>query len=70
MVLQADGGTRTASITGAYVALVMAVHKLMQNGLIAENPIIAQVAAISVGVVDGRPCWICAIRRTAAPRPT
>ena len=52
-VLQADGGTRTASITGAYVALVMAVHKLMQNGLIAENPIIAQVAAISVGVVDG-----------------
>ena len=53
-VLQADGGTRTASITGAYVALVMAVHKLMQNGLIAENPIIAQVAAISVGVVDGR----------------
>lgn len=54
-VLQADGGTRTASITGAYVALVMAVHKLMQNGLIAENPIIAQVAAISVGVVDGRP---------------
>ena len=50
-VLQADGGTRTASITGAYVALVMAVHKLMQNGLIAENPIIAQVAAISVGVV-------------------
>ena len=36
-VLQADGGTRTASITGAYVALVMAVHKLMQNGLIAEQ---------------------------------
>lgn len=54
-VLQADGGTRTASITGAYVALVMAVHKLMQNGLIDKNPIIAQVAAISVGVVDGRP---------------
>ena len=54
-VLQADGGTRTASITGAYVALVMAVHKLMQNGLIDKNPIIAQVAAISAGVVDGRP---------------
>lgn len=55
MFCRPTGGTRTASITGAYVALVMAVHKLMQNGLIAENPIIAQVAAISVGVVDGRP---------------
>ena len=54
-VLQADGGTRTASITGAYVALVLAIHKLMQNGLIQQNPIIGQVAAISVGVVDGRP---------------
>ena len=40
---------------GRIMALVMAVHSFMQNGLIAENPIIAQVAAISVGVVDGRP---------------
>ncbi len=54
-VLQADGGTRTASITGAYVALVLAVHKLMQNGLLDQNPIIGQVAAISAGVVDDRP---------------
>ena len=51
-VLQADGGTRTASITGAYVALVCAVHKLMQRGLIAQNPIVAQVAAISAGLVN------------------
>lgn len=54
-VLQADGGTRTASITGAYVALVLAVNKLMNNGLISENPIIGQVAAISAGIVDDRP---------------
>ena len=54
-VLTADGGTRTASITGAYVALVLAIHKLMQNGLIEENPIIGQVAAISAGIVDDRP---------------
>lgn len=61
-VLQADGGTRTASITGAYVALVMAVDKLMKNGLIDQNPIIGQVAAVSAGVVDDRPmldlCYI------------
>ena len=54
-VLQADGGTRTASITGAYVALVLAVHKLMQNGLLAENPIVGQVAAISAGIVGDIP---------------
>lgn len=54
-VLQADGGTRTASITGAYVALVLAVHKLMQNGILSENPIIGQVAAISAGIVDDTP---------------
>ena len=51
-VLQADGGTRTASITGAFVALCLAVHKLMENGLIIENPIISQVAAVSVGIVE------------------
>lgn len=54
-VLQADGGTRTASITGAYVALVLAVHKLMQNGILAENPIIGQVVAISAGIVEDCP---------------
>ena len=54
-VLEADGGTRTAAITGAYAALVMAVHKLMQNGLLAQNPIIGQVAAISAGIVGDIP---------------
>lgn len=54
-VLQADGGTRTASITGAYVALVMAVHKLIQNGLLQVNPIVGQVAAVSAGLVNDTP---------------
>ena len=50
-VLQADGGTRTASITGAYVALQDAVSSLLRCGAIARNPIIDQVAAISVGIL-------------------
>ncbi len=54
-VLQADGGTRTASITGAFVALAMAVDKLMKNGLVTKNPILSQVAAISAGVVEDTP---------------
>lgn len=53
-VIQADGGTRTAAITGAYVALCDAVDSLIQEGLLSENPIRDQVAAVSVGVVDGR----------------
>ncbi|MFL2541854.1 MAG: ribonuclease PH [Candidatus Latescibacterota bacterium] len=53
-VIQADGGTRTASITGAYVALVEAVKTLMNSGVIDADPLINQMAAISVGVVDGR----------------
>lgn len=54
-VLQGDGGTRTASITGGFVALALAVKKLMAQGLITENPIIHQVAAISAGIVDDVP---------------
>jgi len=54
-VLQADGGTRTASVTGAFVALALAVRKLMQNGLLTVNPIVGQIAAVSVGVVDDQP---------------
>ena len=50
-VLQADGGTRTASVTGAFVALTLAVHKLMQNGILTVNPIVGQIAAVSVGIV-------------------
>jgi ribonuclease PH len=53
-VLQADGGTRTAAITGAYVALADAVDWLRARGQIAASPLTAQVAAVSVGVVDGR----------------
>lgn len=53
-VIQADGGTRTASITGAYVALVEAVRRALKRGVIEEDPIRDQVAAVSVGVVDGR----------------
>ncbi len=55
-VLEADGGTRTASITGAMVALTLAVAKLMNEGKLAQSPIIHQVAAVSVGVVDDVPC--------------
>ena len=54
-VLQADGGTRTASITGSFVALRLAMEKLLADGVLKENPIREAVAAISVGVVDGVP---------------
>ena len=54
-VLQADGGTRTASITGAYVALHDAVEWLRQRNLLAGEPLIGSVAAISVGIVAGTP---------------
>lgn len=55
-VLEADGGTRTASITGAFVALTLAVDKLLHEGKILQSPINHQVAAISCGVVDDVPC--------------
>ena len=54
-VLQADGGTRTASITGAFVALSLAVRRLMASGRLAESPLLHPVAAVSVGIVAGRP---------------
>ncbi|MEE4195339.1 MAG: ribonuclease PH [Anaerolineae bacterium] len=54
-VLQADGGTRTASITGAYVAAMIAIQKLIDAGEVPSNVVKAQVAAISVGIVDGEP---------------
>ena len=54
-VLHADGGTRTAAITGAYVALELAVRKLIGKKLLKENPIREAVAAVSVGIVDGNP---------------
>jgi len=54
-VLQADGGTRTASITGAWVALRQATRYLMDEGLIGADPILDHVAAVSCGVFDGVP---------------
>ena len=51
-VIQADGGTRTASITGAFVALCIAVDRLIEEGKIVDSPIIRQVAAVSAGVID------------------
>jgi len=53
-VLQADGGTRCASITGAWVAASLALHGMRRDGLIRSDPAVEQVAAISVGVVQGR----------------
>ncbi|NLW45438.1 MAG: ribonuclease PH [Syntrophomonadaceae bacterium] len=52
-VIQADGGTRTASITGSFVAMCLAVRKLKEQGLIERMPVKDYVAAISVGIVDG-----------------
>jgi ribonuclease PH len=54
-VLQADGGTRTASITGGYVALVDAVNALMRKGTLRDSPVHGQVAAVSVGIWSGLP---------------
>ncbi len=55
-VMQADGGTRTASITGACVALELATRWMISEGLVERSPIRERVAAVSVGIVDGLPC--------------
>ena len=66
-VLQADGGTRTASITGAMVALTLAINKLMEEGKLLFSPIIHQVAAVSVGVVGDEPCCdLCYLEDSSA----
>ncbi len=54
-VIQADGGTRCASITGAYVALALACRKLIKNGIVKTSPILSEVAAVSVGIIEGTP---------------
>ena len=54
-VLQADGGTRTASVTAAYVAAAIALGKMMLQGDLRAWPLVGQLAAVSVGIVDGRP---------------
>jgi ribonuclease PH len=66
-VLQADGGTRTAAITGAFVALSLAVKKLQAEGKLKENPLLHAVAAVSVGVVDLQPLLdLCYVEDAAA----
>lgn len=54
-VIQADGGTRTTSISGGFIALALAVKKLMKERVLSVNPIVSNVAAISVGIVRGTP---------------
>lgn len=54
-VLQADGGTRTASVTGGYIALALAVKKLLKNGVMTVDPLTDTVAAVSVGIFKGQP---------------
>lgn len=55
-VIQGDGGTRTASITGGFIALAEAIEKLKRGGILTESPIIDYIAAVSVGVIEGKPC--------------
>ncbi len=55
-VIQADGGTRTASITGAFLALALAVNRLLDRKLLEYSPLLDFVAASSVGMIDGTPC--------------
>lgn len=55
-VLEADGGTRTAAITGGFVALVCAIDRLIREGKLKESPVVHQIAAISAGVIEGEPC--------------
>ncbi|HMS08970.1 MAG TPA: ribonuclease PH [Pyrinomonadaceae bacterium] len=54
-VIQADGGTRCASISGAYVALALACRRLVKQGIIKTNPILSEVAAVSVGIIEATP---------------
>lgn len=54
-VIQADGGTRTASITGGYVAMVDAINQLLKQGVISKNPLHGHVASVSVGIYQGTP---------------
>lgn len=55
-VIQGDGGTRTASITGGFIALAMAIDKLIAAKQLSESPIQDYIAAVSVGIIEGKPC--------------
>ena len=66
-VILADGGTRCASITGAYVALALACRKLVTNGTLKKSPLISEVAAVSVGIIEATPILdLCYIEDSAA----
>ena len=66
-VLQADGGTRTAAITGSYVALALAIRRLTQEGKLTENPLLSAVAAVSVGLIGGEALLdLCYVEDVAA----
>ena len=66
-VLQADGGTRTAAITGSYVALALAMRKLTAEGKLTENPLLSAVAAVSVGIIADEPMLdLCYVEDVAA----
>ena len=66
-VLQADGGTRTAAITGSYVALSLAVRSLLARGAVTENPLVNAVAGVSVGIVNDVPLLdLCYVEDAAA----
>lgn len=66
-VLQADGGTRTAAITGSYVALSLAIQQLLTSGKLTVNPLLHAVAAVSVGIVGGVPMSdLCYVEDVAA----
>ena len=66
-VLQADGGTRTAAITGAYVALALAIRKLTAEGKLTENPLLSAVAAVSIGIIGGEALLdLCYVEDVAA----
>src|SRR3954464_8282171 len=54
-VIQADGGTRCASITGAYVALALACRRMIKQGQISRNPVLSEVAAVSLGMIEATP---------------
>ena len=69
-VIQADGGTRTASITGAFVAMGLAMLRMMETGAMTVAPIRDYVAATSVGIVDGEVMLDLATKKTPAPTST
>jgi ribonuclease PH len=66
-VILADGGTRCASITGAYVALAIACRKLVSSGMLKKSPLVSEVAAVSVGIIEATPILdLCYIEDSAA----